>query len=542
MKKISLLISAILNKFKLAQTSMQKRFIIFFLSILLSIILFLFLLLNLFGVVYSTDLLLENTMNQQLDHSSEILQNDFNQLATYAWDFSKQIAIQVDNFKQQKITFDEFQENYDVLYQFQKNVYPIVYSNMRHTSCSGAFYFLNTTINSKLEDTYYNGIYLKFANLYAKNTIHNDICMYRGNNKIARLNNINLHSTWQYEFKEALFPQVSSILKQTEIMSNNQYVLTTAYKLEQAWENVRYLCVPIYNKQNEALGVCGFEISELYFKLAYQTSDSNVDNIICALLTKQDDNTYISSLSGSRSGYSPYKNDVFTIEAQSHFTYFKGEEFDFIGKCKEVQIGSTTHVIAAMIPKAQYDLFIKNEQLKLIGLMIIIVISTIVISLFVSKKYVDPIIKGVEQIKNSDNESISTGIFEIDDLFAFLEQKDKDYEEKIQRLNDEKDSIQSQYDQVQSYVSYITNEKMPEVDKDLFQMFVEGINTLTPKEKEIFDLYLQGKKAKEIMEILCINQNTVKYHNKNIYSKLGINSRKQLVEYATLMKYNINES
>ena len=33
-----------------------------------------------------------------------------------------------------------------------------------------------------------------------------------------------------------------------------------------------------------------------------------------------------------------------------------------------------------------------------------------------------------------------------------------------------------------------------------------------------------------------MSENTVKFHNKNIYSKLGISSRKQLLQYATLMR------
>ena len=43
------------------------------------------------------------------------------------------------------------------------------------------------------------------------------------------------------------------------------------------------------------------------------------------------------------------------------------------------------------------------------------------------------------------------------------------------------------------------------------------------------------------MELAAINQNTLKYHNKNIYSKLGVTSRKQLLEYAALMKYRKEE-
>ena len=78
---------------------------------------------------------------------------------------------------------------------------------------------------------------------------------------------------------------------------------------------------------------------------------------------------------------------------------------------------------------------------------------------------------------------------------------------------------------------------MPEVDGYDFEMFLQNLHTLTPKEREIFDYYLAGKKAKEIMELSDINQNTLKYHNKNIYSKLGVSSRKQLLEFAALMKY-----
>ena len=37
------------------------------------------------------------------------------------------------------------------------------------------------------------------------------------------------------------------------------------------------------------------------------------------------------------------------------------------------------------------------------------------------------------------------------------------------------------------------------------------------------------------MEEMSIKENTLKYHNKNIYSKLGVSSRKQLIEIATLL-------
>ena len=38
------------------------------------------------------------------------------------------------------------------------------------------------------------------------------------------------------------------------------------------------------------------------------------------------------------------------------------------------------------------------------------------------------------------------------------------------------------------------------------------------------------------MNALSINENTLKYHNRNIYSKLGVSSRRQLLEFAADIK------
>ena len=62
--------------------------------------------------------------------------------------------------------------------------------------------------------------------------------------------------------------------------------------------------------------------------------------------------------------------------------------------------------------------------------------------------------------------------------------------------------------------------------------FIQGLKTLTPSEKAIYDLYLEGKSTKEIMATLNIKENTLKFHNKNLYSKLGVSSRKALIEIA----------
>ena len=67
-------------------------------------------------------------------------------------------------------------------------------------------------------------------------------------------------------------------------------------------------------------------------------------------------------------------------------------------------------------------------------------------------------------------------------------------------------------------------------------VFIGGLSNLTPTERTIYNLYVSNNTTKEIMAALDIKENTLKFHNKNIYGKLGVSSRKQLLRYASLIQ------
>jgi DNA-binding CsgD family transcriptional regulator len=54
---------------------------------------------------------------------------------------------------------------------------------------------------------------------------------------------------------------------------------------------------------------------------------------------------------------------------------------------------------------------------------------------------------------------------------------------------------------------------------------------ISKREREIIELILQGKSNKEIEDVLFISFNTVKNHIYNLYQKLGVNSRGQLMHF-----------
>jgi DNA-binding NarL/FixJ family response regulator len=57
-----------------------------------------------------------------------------------------------------------------------------------------------------------------------------------------------------------------------------------------------------------------------------------------------------------------------------------------------------------------------------------------------------------------------------------------------------------------------------------------GTGALTPSERRIAELAAAGQLNREIAETLFVTTNTVEYHLRNAYRKLGISSRTQLAE------------
>jgi len=152
-----------------------------------------------------------------------------------------------------------------------------------------------------------------------------------------------------------------------------------------------------------------------------------------------------------------------------------------------------------------------------------------VASVFISRRYLRPVTQALDSIKTTHHsERKPVPYTEINDLFEYLAAKDREQENTVQQML-------GQQEQAQLELSRLAYSRKQEVDPELYQQFLDHLHTLTPTERTVFDLYIGGKSAKEIMELMGIKENTLKYHNKNIYSKLGVASRKELLRYAALM-------
>ena len=77
-------------------------------------------------------------------------------------------------------------------------------------------------------------------------------------------------------------------------------------------------------------------------------------------------------------------------------------------------------------------------------------------------------------------------------------------------------------------------EKSP-LEPEQQALFTQGLTELTATERRLYHMYLDGFTTQQILETLNIKENTLKYHNRNLFSKLGVSSRKELRQIANSM-------
>ena len=539
-------IKGLIRQYRSEGLSMRRRLAFYLISTLVMFMSLILLLLNFFGIMNPANRQIMDALEGQLSGFARNAERDYDRIAAYAISFSEQLESALQNYLSENgLAFEALENNAAAVTGLQCALYDTVYLNMQLAPSSGAFYILDTTVNSQTATPHYSGIYLKYINLNSDNTVNNDFSLYRGSFVVGNENGITFHSGWQNEMQTDFFDTCDAAFA-----DGAYYALSPAVAIPETWERARYVYVPIHDLKGDTIGVCGFEINDLFFQLAYKTEDDLLGPVVCALLDDRQGSCN-GQFSSSRFNSSNDATANFTITEKDEWLIFDFGSETCIGKDETVHLGGDAFSAAIMLTQAQYDSFVNRGQIKLYAILFIAAVFSFVCCVFMSNRYVAPILKKIEQIKANEEAGNALGIREIDDLFAFLAEKDSNYEAQLSELEKAKqqaereaeqakaayDRALEEYQLAQSEIHQLSDEKKKEIVLEDYEYFICNLNTLTPTEYRIYELYLTGKSAREIMEITGIKENTLKYHNKNIYSKLGISSRKQLLRFASLKQH-----
>ena len=82
----------------------------------------------------------------------------------------------------------------------------------------------------------------------------------------------------------------------------------------------------------------------------------------------------------------------------------------------------------------------------------------------------------------------------------------------------------------------ISPSALPPGMEDMFHSFAEKVKTLSSAEQRILNYYIEGHETADIPDLAFISIHTVKKHNRNIYQKLEVASRDELMLYIELFR------
>ena len=159
--------------------------------------------------------------------------------------------------------------------------------------------------------------------------------------------------------------------------------------------------------------------------------------------------------------------------------------------------------------------YIRKYRYMTLACIFLFVLVMLYIASRLSKKFVQPILRGFEEIKGSKAMK-KDGI-------------PGDFESHIAELEELKKFIRSRRENVK-----ISN--LPENIEEMLQEFIERVEKLTPAESILLNYYVEGYSLEEFADKMFISMGTAKKHNTNLNRKLEVTSRSQLMVYIELFR------
>ncbi|NMA67029.1 MAG: LuxR family transcriptional regulator [Clostridiaceae bacterium] len=515
--------------------SLRLRLVILFILFLIIFLTAIYTILLATGVfhtgVVKTNALIEN----ELKHISEHIYEDFGNISMKGVSLAKAINNSIEHeLMLRNIEIHDIKKHPEVLKEILDKECEKLITALFSTKSSGVFLILDATVNPDLPyaDTSRAGLYIRNMEPNIVDIESSYLLMLKGSTTIANNYQIAVHPQWDLEFDTQTSPYYSNTIdtaiNNSSLPLNRLYYWSSNTVLPDTTDTSVLCAIPLIASDKTVYGVCGFEINSLLFKLSYSPNET-ISNKIFSLLAQMENNTIDCSTAYTASSYSAVlkKQLIDTSltfkENNRILNKYECPTNSFVGLHNKIPLypndspyKDQVWIISVMVPEENYESTLDNIDKNIVLLLSALLIMGIIAAFFISKFYLKPIRETISQIKSKKLSEIEkTNIPEIDDFIEFLTRQDK-------KQKQNQNAIQSNFLNV--------------YNSNMFTSFLKNIDTLSPAERSVFDLYIEGYTAREIAEKLYLSINTIKTHNKRIYEKMNVSSRNELMVYIKMMK------
>lgn len=505
--------------------SLHKRLIRMMAILLMILLIFLVGGLFLFHQISIPGAVAANELYLQEKFFTSSMENYWSNLAVMTIDFSNETSADIEQtLKKENLSIGELAYRNENSTALEGKLLPVLIQRLSQVQCSGGYIIFH---NEDGKETV-PGIYLKKDIYHISNP---EIIMYRGAASAADQSGITLHNKWHMEISFSSFPNYQKYLKSAETAETDKDVhLSDMFVLPGTDENVVLITCPLKSSEGKVYGLCGFEVSERYFRYLNEQA-TLLSRLICMVTPVTDGD--LNAEKALHCGFQ-YVRPTSLLNVKSignHLLGFTNDEQEYVGVQENINISyaNAELTLTVMIPKRDYDEEVHNSIRQAAILIVLIVFMAVICCWYFGERYLNPIRKSLKYMKEKNYADAKVNIDELDDLSSFMQEQSDIHQEQVSSLT--KDRLRAQAE-----VSRLAYERKKEVDPAVYDHFKEGLKTLTAAERQILSMIGDGKKTKEILAQLSISENTLKFHLRNIYSKLDVHSRKEASLYLNIYR------
>lgn len=497
--------------------SLERRLFLYWLIMVLAVMAAVFVVLIVAGVFSNDARKLGGTLSVQQKNTTMTFNKLIDTLNAQNLALSEQITREVsDILETEERTFKDLDNNPELITRIEERMCFYLQTIVRSRSCSGAYFILDATTNTEAPgaDRSRMGLYLRSGNVGTDGMANQYITFFRRVADVARKENIQMHNRWNLEFDIDNVPGYEILMDFDGKRILDSCYLSNRVTLSGTWEQVVLLSVPVV-LEGKVRGVCGVELSELFFNLVFPAVESSYGNMVTVVAPIADKRLLLDgAISGKTDGTYFTTDGTLLIKNGEHYNTYSDGSRTYFGNhivIPKAVDGRSDLTLVTLVPEISYQSSVaKNRTFWLCGGLGFLVLMLLA-AMFLTRRFMLPIQKQIRALKDQKEpqEKSNSGIIEIDELLAYMYARQAKPDEES---------------------------KMPPGMEELFFDFARRVETLTPMERTVLQYYINGFSVNEIAEKEFISLSTVRKHNSNINRKLGVSTREELLLYIDMFR------
>ena len=497
--------------------SMERRLFLYWLIMVLAVMTAVFVVLIVAGVFSNDAGKLGGTLSVQQKNTTMTFNKLIDTLNAQNLALSEQITREVsDVLETEERTFKDLDNNPELITRIEERMCFYLQTIVRSRSCSGAYFILDATTNTEAPgaDRSRMGLYLRSGNVGTDGMANQYITFFRGVADVARKENIQMHNRWNLEFDIDNVPGYEILMDFDGRRILDSCYLSNRVTLSRTWEQVVLLSIPVV-LEGKVRGVCGVELSELFFNMVFPSVESPYGNMVTVVAPIADKRLLLDgAISGKTDGTYFTTDGTLLIKNGEHYKTYSDGSRTYFGNhivIPKAVDGRSDLTLVTLVPEISYQSSVaKNRTFWLCGGLGFLVFMLLA-AMFLTRRFMLPIQKQIRALKDQKEpqEESNSGIIEIDELLAYMHARQAKPDEES---------------------------KMPPGMEELFFDFARRVETLTPMERTVLQYYINGFSVNEIAEKEFISLSTVRKHNSNINRKLGVSTREELLLYIDMFR------